>query len=150
MKKNIAFLFVFFLALAACNDKNNVKISGVIQEGAKQKVYLEQLNVDNAVLIDSAETDRKGRFTFKTAVISPTFYNVKIGPKEFITFIAEPDDKIELSGTLQGLTHNYWVDGSESSLWIKLLNFQLHNTQTVMDSLRKTNQALSSGNASVA
>ncbi|MDE5610574.1 MAG: TlpA family protein disulfide reductase, partial [Odoribacter sp.] len=61
---------------------------------------------------------------------------------EFITFIAEPDAKIELTGTLEELTHNYWVDGSENSLWIKLLNFQLHNTQIALDSLRKVFTAI--------
>lgn len=81
-------------------------------------------------------------FHLKTATSLPTFYNVKIGPKEFITFIAEPEDHIELSGTLNGLSQNYWVDGSENSLWVKLLNFQLNNTHVMMDSLKKSFAAL--------
>ena len=101
-----------------------------------------KLNVDQAVIIDSTKTDRYGHFTFKTATSLPTFYNVKIGPKEFITFIAEPEDHIELSGTLNGLSQNYWVDGSENSLWVKLLNFQLNNTHVMMDSLKKSFAAL--------
>lgn len=149
MKKNIVSFAVLFLSLAACTNKNNVKITGNIQEGANQRVYLEQLNVDNAILIDSTDSDKKGRFSFKTAVTSPTFFNIKIGPKEFITFIAAPDEKIELSGTYQDLTNNYWVDGSENSLWIKLLNYQLHATQIMMDSLKKNNQRLVNENASV-
>lgn len=137
MIKNIFYSACFAVMLFGCTNKNNVSIKGEIKEAAKQKVYLEQLNVDQAVIVDSALTDRNGNFTFRTNIAGPTFYNVKIGPKEFITFIATPDEEIELSGTLNGLAQNYWVDGSENSLWIKLLNFQLNNTQTAMDSLKK-------------
>lgn len=142
LRKNIRSSVFVLLALAACTSKNNVKITGGIKEAENQKVYLEQLNVDQAVIIDSTKTDRYGHFTFKTATSLPTFYNVKIGPKEFITFIAEPEDHIELSGTLNGFSQNYWVDGSENSLWVKLLNFQLNNTHVMMDSLKKSFAAL--------
>lgn len=138
MIKNILYSAAIAAMLFGCNDKNNVSIEGDIKEAAKQKVYLELLNVDQAVIVDSTRTDRNGHFTFRTRVSDPTFYNVKIGPKEFITFIASPDEKIEVSGTYKGLSQNYWVDGSENSLWVKLLNFQLNNTQTAMDSLKKT------------
>ena len=43
---------------------------------------------------------------------------------------------------VEGLEQNYWVDGSENSLWIKLLNFQLNNTLTAMDSLQETFKAI--------
>lgn len=141
MIKNIFSSVLILLVLASCS-KTNVKITGDIKEAGKQRVYLEQLNVDNAVTIDSTETNNNGHFAFKTNVELPTFFNVKIGPKESITFIAEPNDEIELSGTFKGLSQNYWVDGSENSLWVKLLNFQLNNTQVAMDSLKKAYTAL--------
>lgn len=146
MIKNIFFSVVFLIALASCNS-SNVKITGDIKEAGKQKVYLEQLNVDNTITIDSTQTNKNGHFTFKTKVELPTFFSVKVGPKESITFIAEPNDKIELSGTFNDLGKNYWVDGSENSLWVKLLNFQLNNTQIAMDSLKKAYVALPQGDA---
>lgn len=135
MIKTIIFSAAIALLLASCN-KTNVSISGNIKEAGKQKIYLEQLNVDNIVVVDSTESNKNGEFRFKTFVEQPTFFNVKVGPKEAITFIAEAGEDIELSGTLKGLSQNYWVDGSENSLWIKLLNFQLNNTVTQLDSLR--------------
>lgn len=138
MTRNIIFSLFTVLLLLSCNSKNNVEIKGDIKEANKQNVYLEQMNVDNITIIDSTKTDKKGRFKFKTAVTIPTFYNIRIGKNETVTIIAEPDDKIELSGTLKNLRNNYWVDGSENSLWIKLLNFQLNNTHVAMDSLKKT------------
>lgn len=135
IKTIISTAMILFL-LTSCN-KTNVTITGNIKEAGKQKIYLEQLNVDNATIIDSTESRDNGEFKFKTFVEQPTFFNIKVGPKETITFIAEADEKIELSGTFKGLSQNYWVDGSENSLWIKLLNFQLNNTVTQLDSLRE-------------
>lgn len=141
MRKNILIFLVIILTFTSCHQ-SNVKITGEIKDGGKQKVYLEQLNVDHAVLIDSTQTNKNGKFSFKTSIEQPTFYSVRVGAKEIITIIAVPDEKIELSGTLKGLSHNYWVDGSENSLWIKLLNFQLHHSQTALDSLKKKYLAL--------
>ena len=115
MIKTIIFSAAIALLLASCN-KTNVSISGNIKEAGKQKIYLEQLNVDNIVVVDSTESNKNGEFRFKTFVEQPTFFNVKVGPKEAITFIAEAGEDIELSGTLKGLSQNYWVDGSENSL----------------------------------
>lgn len=139
--KNFLIYGLASLTLFSCQHKN-VEITGEIKEAGKQTVYLEQLNVDNIQPIDSAPIDRKGRFTFKTNITTPTYYNIRIGKKETITVIGEPDSKIILSGTLNGLSKNYWVDGSENSLWIKLLNFQLNKTLSVRDSLKKMYIAL--------
>lgn len=143
--KNIFYTACAALACWSCGHQNNVKIIGTIKQADKQKIYLEQVNVDQTLLIDSTKTDKNGHFTFRTHTATPTFYNVKFGPKERITFIAAPEEKIELSGDLEGLAQNYWVEGSEHALWIKLLNFQLHHTQTIMDSLKKTYAALPQG-----
>ncbi len=105
------------LALSSCT-KTNVTITGKIKNANRQKIYLEQLNVEQPLIIDSTRTNAEGHFKFKTTVESPAFFNIKTSSGEFITFIAEPEANIELTGTYQGLTHNYWVDGSENSLWI--------------------------------
>lgn len=141
MIKKIGYSVLFALVLSACHH-SNVSITGEIKNADRKKVYLEQVNVNRPVLIDSTKTNAKGQFTFKTSVTTPTFFNVKVGNEESVTFIAEPDAKIELSGTFKDLRHNYWVDGSENSLWVKLLNFQLHNTQVALDSLKKMFQAI--------
>lgn len=141
MIKNIFLVLMAVTVLISCKS-HNVEIKGEIKEASKQKVYLEQLNVDKIILVDSTQTDKKGRFGLKMTVTGPTFYNIRIGQKENMTVLAEPDKKIELSGTFSNLSNNYWVDGSEGSLWIKLLNFQLQGTKTALDSLRKIYETL--------
>ena len=92
MTKNILGSLFLLLVLASCGPRNNVKITGEIKEGSNQKVVLEQLNVADAIVVDSARTDKNGRFTFKMAIEQPTFYNIKVGPNEAVTVIAVPDE----------------------------------------------------------
>lgn len=140
--RNIVFSGVIGLMLLACNGKNNVEIKGEIKDAGKQSVYLEQMNVEGTIVIDSAKTNKSGSFKFKLNVIQPTFYMVRVGNNEPMVILAEADQKIEISGQKENLKNNYWVDGSEGSLWIKLLNFQLNNTKNALDSIKQLYTAL--------
>lgn len=145
--KKILLSVLAIVTLFSCSRKDQMKISGDIQNASKQKVYLEQLNVDQSVVVDSTETNRKGQFSFKREVTTPTFYNVHIGKNAFVTLLGEPDMHIQLKGNLEDLNNNYWVDGSEGSLWLKMLNYQLNRTRQTMDSLRNAYNALPEGKA---
>lgn len=145
--KKILLSVLAIVTLFSCSRKDQMKISGDIQNASKQKVYLEQLNVDQSVVVDSTETNRKGQFSFKREVTTPTFYNVRIGKNAFVTLLGEPDMHIQLKGNLEDLNNNYWVDGSEGSLWLKMLNYQLNRTRQTMDSLRNAYNALPEGKA---
>lgn len=135
MKIKYTFLSgLIILAIFSCTQKNRVKIKGEIKNASKQKVYLEQLNVDNIKIIDSTETNRKGVFHFKKEITTPLFYDIRIGANR-IPIIAEPEAKIEISGTFEELSNNYQVDGSESSYWLKIINTQVNKTRKTMDSL---------------
>lgn len=143
--RKIVLLGLFVILIASCSKKTNVEINGAIKEAANTKVYLEQINVDTKQIIDSTKINKKGEFKFKINVELPTFYTLKFSNKEQVTLIASPEEKIELSGTLEDIKNNYWVDGSENSLWIKLLNFQINRTTTLTDSLKKAYQAIPEG-----
>lgn len=140
--KHIFFSGILALAVFSCTQKNQVKIKGEIKNGGNQKVYLEQMNVSNVIPVDSTTTNGKGQFKFKKEITTPTFYNVRIGKNLSFPLLAEPDAQIELSGTFDELSQIYWVEGSEGSLWLKILNTQLKSTQTAMDSLRTLYKAL--------
>lgn len=136
LKNIFCFLCIITLAIS-CVNKKNVSISGTIQGADKEKIYLEQLNVDKTSPIDSTYTDKKGRFSFKLSIELPTFYNLRTNSGELITLLATPDEQIKITGRLKGFSQNYWVDGSDHSLWIKVLNFQHQRTLSHMDSLKK-------------
>lgn len=140
MLKNILFPLLAATCFISCKQYNTT-IEGEIRETGKQKVYLEQVNVDRTLTVDSTRMDKKGKFNFGINVTEPTFYNLRIG-NERLTLLAEADKKITFTGTLEGLGNNYWVEGSDASLWIKLLNFQLNSTRKALDSLKKVYETL--------
>lgn len=141
--KNLLLSGLFILLVISCGKKSNVEITGAIKEAtAGTKVYLEQIDVAGKKIIDSAKLNKQGHFNFKLNITYPSFYSLKFPNKEQVTIIASPDEKIEISGTLKDIQNNYWVEGSENSLWIKLLNFQLQRTVTLTDSLQKAYRTL--------
>lgn len=141
--KNLLLSGLFILLAISCGKKSNVEITGAIKEAtAGTKVYLEQIDVAGKKIIDSAKLNKQGHFNFKLNITYPSFYSLKFPNKEQVTIIASPDEKIEISGTLKDIQNNYWVEGSENSLWIKLLNFQLQRTVTLTDSLQKAYRTL--------
>ena len=141
MIKRILLLLLPAALLASCRP-SNVEISGEIKNAAKTRVYLERLDVDQSVPVDSATTDRSGKFSFRTQVADPVFYSVRIEKDAPVTIVAEADRKIVITGERTELDKNYWINGSDASLLIKLLNFQLNKTRTAMDSLKKIYAAL--------
>lgn len=139
--KKILLLGLLVVLIASCSEKTNVEIIGAIKDAANTKVYLEQIDVSSRTTIDSTKINKNGEFKFKLNVELPTFYALRFSNNEQVTIIASPDEKLEISGTLNDIKNNYWVDGSENSLWIKLLNFQLARTITLTDSLKTAYQA---------
>lgn len=135
-------LLLFITLFTACDNDNRVQISGTIENSDKQMVYLEQINVDKVIVLDSTKTSRKGTFQFKTETTYPTFYNLRFQNGSIVTVIGAPQEEIVISGKQPGLANNYWVEGSESSLWIKVLNFQLQNTTALIDTIQRSYQKL--------
>ena len=139
--RKILLLGLLVVLIASCSEKTNVEIIGAIKDAANTKVYLEQIDVSSRTTIDSTKINKNGEFKFKLNVELPTFYALRFSNNEQVTVIASPDEKLEISGTLNDIKNNYWVDGSENSLWIKLLNFQIARTNTLTDSLKTAYQA---------
>ncbi len=144
--KHFFFWGVALFVLASCNNKNTVKINGEIKGADKQSVYLDRIDVDNILTVDSAKLNSNGRFSFKTTVTDPTYYMLRFGKNEAITIVAEPEKEISVTGNFNKLSENYHVEGSESSAWIKTLIQELRHTQNKLDSLRKSYAALPTDN----
>lgn len=130
-------LLLLSMLMVACSNENRVIISGKVENAQKEIVYLEQILIDKTITIDSTTINRDGEFRFKTETQYPTFYNLRFQNGTILTVVGAPKEEIIITGKQPGLISNYWVDGSESSLWIKVLNFQIQNSNTMMDSLQR-------------
>jgi len=136
MQKRFLFIALIVLLAVACGQNTNITIKGSIENTNKGKVYLEKINVDNVTIVDSTVMNKSGDFKFELNSDEGFFYNLKFPKNQILTVYAQPHDKLIISGDLNKLASNYWVEGSEHSLWIKVLVYQLNSTKIQMDSIR--------------
>ena len=133
--KRILFLLALVLLFSGCKDKSKFAVNGVIKDSKEKYIYINRLDVDTPVLIDSAKIRRKGQFHFKIKTAGPEFYQVGFSPTNFITLLAEPGEKILLQFNDKNLFENYSVSGSVGSEKLQMLDLNLADTKRKLDSL---------------
>jgi hypothetical protein len=136
MAKRIAAFTISLIILAGCVSKNTVRINGNVKNNENDKIYLNRIDVDTYVRVDSARIKRSGNFRFTFKAGEPDFYQVGFSDSDFITILAEPGENIRLTFTGKNLYDNYQVEGSEGSQKIKILDMVLAVTIRKMDSLK--------------
>jgi thiol-disulfide isomerase/thioredoxin len=133
--KRTLFLLALVLIFSGCNDKKKFAVNGVIRNSKEKYIYLNRLDVDTPVLIDSAKISRKGTFRLKVKSTGADFFQLGFSKKNFITLLAEPGEKIKLDFSGQNLFENYWVEGSAGSEKLRTLDLVLIETKRKLDSL---------------
>jgi peroxiredoxin len=133
--KRIFFLLLLSLLVIACKDKNSFTVNGLIKGETKKYIYINRLDVNNPVLIDSAKINKKGAFYFKVQASGPDFYQLGFSTTNFITLLAEPGEKITISFIGKDLYENYAIEGSAGSSKLQLLDITLATTKRKLDSL---------------
>ena len=142
MKKTLL-LTVIIIACFGCAKKSSFKITGNIPEQTSGYVYINKLELDFPILIDSAKIRKNGSFKVKIKASAPDFYQVALDANNFITLLAQPGEKINLIFSSIHLFDNYIVEGSEESEKIRYLDQSLIDTKKRLDSLSVAYAALS-------
>ncbi|MBK7131812.1 MAG: redoxin domain-containing protein [Bacteroidales bacterium] len=133
--KRILFLLTLIIIVASCQDKSKFSVTGVIKGETKKQIYLNRLEVDNLVFIDSAKVNSKGEFRFSVKATDADFYQIGFSESDFITILAEPGEKIKLLFEGKTLFEKYSVEGSEGSEKLQYLDNTLADTKRKLDSL---------------
>ena len=133
--KRIIFLLTLVIIITGCNHKNQFSVNGVIKDSKTKYIYLNKLDVDTPILIDSAKISRKGSFRFKVKATGPDFYQLGFSTTNFITLLAEPGERINLLFNGKDLFENYSVKGSAGSAKLQVLDLFLAETKRKLDSL---------------
>ena len=134
MKQILFFLALVFI-LSGCNDKGTFSIDGVINGETDKYVYINRVDVDTPILLDSSKINKKGKFRFKVKASEADFYQLGFSLKDFITLLAEPGEKIKIVFKGKNLFENYSVSGSAGSEKIQILDLALTETKRKLDSL---------------
>ncbi len=134
--KRITFLLGLIIIFSGCKNSDSFLVNGTVKDRKEKYVYLNRLEVNTPVLLDSARINRKGRFSFKINSSEPDFYQLGFSKADFITLLAEPGEKIDLNFEGKTLYENYRITGSPGSRKLQMLDSTLVDTKRKLDSLR--------------
>jgi hypothetical protein len=133
--KRTLFLLALIIAVSACKDKNAFHVNGVTTDKKGKYIYINRVDVDTPILIDSARISKKGGFRFKVKAAEPDFFQLGFTSSDFITLLAEPGERINLVFKGKNLFENYSVSGSSGSEKLQMLDLALTDTKRKLDSL---------------
>jgi hypothetical protein len=133
--KRILYLLALVFIFSGCKDKDKFTITGIIKDSKEKYIILDRIDVDTPILIDSVKISRKGSFRIKVKTTGAEFYQLGFSSTNFITLLAEPGEKINLSFSNNNLFENYVVNGSPGSQKLQALDLTLADTKRKLDSL---------------
>ncbi len=141
--KKTGFLILLTVIIIACNNEKNIIISGSHPGDIREYLYVNRVNLNNPVFVDSVRINRSGKFKIKIENPEPAFYTLGFNNNEFITVVAEPGDRIDLEFKGKRLQNDYSVVGSEESEKVRMLDKKLGQTIIILDSLTTEYQEVS-------
>ncbi len=133
--RKILYALVSVLVLFSCQNANQTKISGQLDNSGNEKVYLQELTLTGNNFQDSAILSGSGKFKFNVKLSQPSFYKLIIGNQRGITLIAKPKDNVQISGDAKKIYETYTVKGSEESAYAQALDKRMDRTIRGLDSL---------------
>ncbi len=123
------------LLLFSCGKHEKFRISGEIENGKGKTIYLDKLEVEGPRVVDSVKIGTGDKFAFSHKITRPSFYQIRIDRNNFITLLAEPEERITVGGIASDLPGTYRVSGSAGSELLKTLNDRLTATRLQMEPL---------------
>ncbi len=125
--KHIHLLFLPLLLLAACGGSDNkFTVSGDISNMPEQWAYLEELNINELVVLDSVKTDKKGTFDLSGKAPEPGLYRIRFQQGKYIMLSLEKGT-VKIAADWSEL-ENYKVTGSAPSESLKMFLVTVRNT----------------------
>jgi len=134
--RKILIILVIALFAASCS-KSGYKISGTLDNAAGDTLILELVKTRSLETIDSVVVDPSGQFEMKGELENADYFLLKKDPKNLITLILEPGQKLIITGDLDDFAKNYDVTGSAGSKLVKDFNSTLDETLNKITVLNK-------------
>jgi len=123
-------IFIMLFAVVSCNShrENNpsgeegqhVVIEGALENGKDHLVTLDLMGTTAFIPLDSVRCDRNGKFSIRVKSDGLAFYSLKYTEQGYITIIAEPGDRVKVTGNADSL-YPYSIEGSEASEKVGIL-----------------------------
>lgn len=138
MNKKLLVYFFILISFTGCKN-NSVHISGsLIGPSIGEYIYLDELNSEKLISVDSMKIQEKGKFSFKRELKSPSFYLLKINNNNFLTMLIQPGEKVAITAHKDSLNYPISVTGSEGTEKMAEYNKTLRKTIDKLTGLNKT------------
>lgn len=148
MFQRINYVIILILATLqwSCNRDERIVIKGNLQGYDKgEMVYLNKVEVDTIITIDSTVLKGTGTFRFKSFYKQPAYFQLQTGSEEMLNLAMLPGTTAELTAEKGGLA-NADIRGSEATNIVQQANQRLETTKATMDSLVSIYQKASAKN----
>jgi thiol-disulfide isomerase/thioredoxin len=136
MKIRFITFLIFLTIFSACKNNNLLRIEGTFKNAEKKYIFINRVDVDTPVFIDSVKIRSDGSFKYKLKTTETEFYQIGFTNTDFITLLAEPGENIKLKFNGKLLYNDYEVNGSAGSQKIQMLDSALSRTKSRIDSLK--------------
>ncbi len=133
----LSLALMLLVIVSSCHRHPSAVISGTLAGAKGEMVYLDKMDIDKAVPLDSVKAGRSGRFRFRVEIDEPTFFLLKVSDNNFITLLTRPGEKVRVEADSAFLPAGYRVTGSEGSLLVKELDDHLRQTVHKTDSIAR-------------
>ena len=128
-------IIISSIILTGCSDKKEFSVSGTVKDVKIKHLYLSKVDVNIPITVDSARVKSHGSFRFRVKAEMPEFYQLGSSKEDFITILAEPGERINITFPGMNLYNDYKVTGSPGTEKLMLLDSALAVTKTKIDSL---------------
>ena len=137
MKQSFYILLIALLA-SACTKNAGYTVEGRIENADGAMVYLQRMDLNRVVTIDSTKLNANGKFEFSGERLKePTFFLLKMSEKNYITLLADTTETIEIHGDSKDLEGSYELKNSIGSVYVQILNRRLRKLNKGIDKLIK-------------
>jgi peroxiredoxin len=140
MIRKLLYVLLASVLLTACEKKGNTIIEGVFHDGSRKMLFLDYLNINETVGVDSLKLTKQGEFRFKLDLTHPGIYLLRNDTGAIISLLPSPGEHLFIESSYPGFGKSYTVAGSPESENIRQLSEKLNDTRA---NLRKLDDAVS-------
>lgn len=141
--KKILIPILGLLALTSCESSPELKsstlnfIEGKLENYDGHMVFLERLDAQNVVLVDTVTVDEEGNFICAPEIQEEGYYRLIVEETNFARLILEPGDSVVVNADVLALEPSYKVSGSKESERLAWLSQFLLRYAATMDSIEQ-------------
>jgi len=148
MKKNLCSRFPFslylvtilFLIITGCNSNNDgirTVIKGEFPDFAGKIVTLSEIDIYQAIPVDTTKIKSNGTFRFSFNRTAAGFYLIKLDHRNYLTLVLDQENRVDVFSEGKELRPHYRVEGSPDSELYRQFEVFHENNRKKIDSLSR-------------